>query len=109
MRQVKQKQKPFQSAAYKKDVKRLIKCVVTGQEQCDFHHIKGLKRGTGANDDRLGIPLTREQHTLLHNDPKKWELMHGKQIDHCKRVLEQARYHKLLPDDLIDEALLELI
>lgn len=104
-RPVRQKQPAFQSQRFRRDIVRLIPCVASGQPAHDPHHIKGLKRGTGAKDDRLIIPLTRKQHTLLHNDPKAWEVRYGKQVDHCKRVLEKARYHSLLRDDLIDEAL----
>ena len=105
MRQVTQKQKPFTSQRFRRDIVRLIPCVATGYIADDPHHIKGLKRGTAAKDDRLIIPLTREQHTLLHHDLKAWERVYGRQIDHCKRVLEQARHLELLRPDLIDEAL----
>lgn len=105
MKQVTQKQPPFTSQRYRRDIVRTIPCVATGQQAHDPHHIKGLKRGTGGKDDRLIIPLTREQHTLLHCDPKRWENKYGRQIDHCKRVLEQARFHELLRPDFIDEAL----
>lgn len=105
-RPVTQKQKPFVSQRFRRDVVRLINCVASGQPAHDPHHIKGIKRGTGAKDDRLIIPLTREQHTLLHNDPKAWEAKYGLQVNHCRRVLEQVRHLCLLREDLIDEALL---
>jgi len=99
-----QKQPAFKSQRFRRDIVRLIPCVATGQPADDPHHIKGLKRGTAAKDDRLIIPLTREQHTLFHHDPIAWEARYGRQIDHCKRVLEQARYLELMRPDLIDEA-----
>ena len=99
------KQPPFQSQRYIRDVKRVIRCVITGRIDCDFHHIKGLKRGSGGKDDRLGFPLIRELHVLFHNDPKAWEQRYGLQVDYCKETLEKARDKELLRPDLIDEAL----
>ena len=104
MRQVTQKIPPFTSQRYRREIVKCIPCVATGQPARDAHHIKGLKRGTAPKDDRLIIPLTREQHRLFHDDPKAWEARHGSQINHCLDVLNKAREFELLRVDLIDEA-----
>ena len=48
----------------------------------DPHHIIGHGfGGTGTKaPDWAVIPLTRQEHTELHNDPKAWEERHGDQL-----------------------------
>ncbi len=45
-------------------------CIITGLTECDLHHLKGIKYGTGtglkATDDYC-LGLTREYHSELHN------------------------------------------
>jgi len=56
---------------------------LSGNMGCDPHHIKGhgLTGGTKAPDWAV-IPLTREEHTNLHDiGYKAWENAHGDQCD----------------------------
>jgi len=57
--------------------------VVSGFPADDPHHIMGhgLTGGTKAPDWAC-IPLTREEHTALHNDLLKWEEANNSQLDY---------------------------
>ncbi len=92
------KNKPWQSKKYREWIKTLP-CVATGAPADDPHHITGTgQSGTGTKPgDNYCIPLTREMHTLLHCDPKKWEKIYGKQADHLDRIINLARKEKKLP------------
>lgn len=100
-----QKQKIWTSKKYRDYIKTLD-CVATGRPADDAHHITGLKEsGIGTKiDDFYCIPLTREQHTLLHNDFKKWEASYGPQLEHWRRTIAKAiRDGELEPfDRLVD-------
>ena len=101
-----QKRKPYTSQRFRRDVVRLIPCVVSGMPADDPHHIKNIGTGTGPKDDRLIIPLTREQHNLFHHDPEEWERRNGPQVWHCRRVLARVEALGLFDKrpDLLEEA-----
>jgi hypothetical protein len=56
--------------------------IVSGLPSDDPHHIMGhgLTGGTRAPDWAV-IPLTRQEHTRFHNDPKSFEEANGSQVD----------------------------
>ena len=45
--------------------------------------------GTKTSDYNT-IPLCTELHYAVHQDPVAWELRFGKQINHLKRIQQQA-------------------
>lgn len=86
------KSKPYRSKEYMDWIKTLP-CVASGMPADDAHHITGTKQGgMGAKPgDNYCIPLTRIMHTMLHQDPKAWEKIYGRQMDHLNRIVELAR------------------
>jgi len=86
------KEETYRSKKYLCWIKTLP-CVATGAPADDAHHITGTgKGGIGTKPpDNYCIPLTRWAHSLLHQDPKKWEKIYGKQSDHLKKILERAK------------------
>jgi len=86
------KQKAFRSKRYLSYI-RSLPCVVTGMEGCDAHHIVGVGQGGMGTKapDLFTFPLTREQHTNLHNMGwKSWEEMYGEQWKFVCLTLAQA-------------------
>ena len=83
--------KPYRSKSYLKWVKSL-RCVASACPAQDAHHLVGYKLGGMGTkpSDMFVFPLTREQHTRLHNDPVKWEQFYGKQIRYVGQTLYQA-------------------
>ncbi len=67
-------------------------CECCGRQSDDPHHLIGWGQGgmgTKAHDS-LVIPLCRQHHTELHNDPVKFERKHGTQPEMIIRVLDRA-------------------
>jgi len=76
------KQNDWRNKKYLKWVKEQYS-VISGMPADDPHHIMGhgLTGGTKAPDWAC-IPLTREEHTNLHNiGYEAWEDIHGSQVD----------------------------
>ncbi|MCG9536678.1 DUF968 domain-containing protein [Providencia huaxiensis] len=58
-------------------------CCICGSIADDAHHIIGYGLGgigTKGHDFYV-IPLCRVHHSELHQDPKQWEEVHGRQLD----------------------------
>lgn len=83
--------KPVKSQAYLDYVKSLPSCI-SGRPSDDAHHIKGRGYGgTSKCSDLFTIPLTREEHTILHNMGwQSWEAEFGSQLHYCLKTIEQA-------------------
>ncbi len=67
-------------------------CECCSRPSDDPHHLIGWGQGgmgTKAHDS-LVIPLCRQHHTELHNDPVKFERKHGTQPEMIIRVLDRA-------------------
>jgi hypothetical protein len=67
--------------------------VISGQYPCDPHHLIGHGQGgMGLKaSDLLAFPLTRIEHTLLHQHGwKTWEEKHGTQWRFACETLAQA-------------------
>ncbi|MCV3308148.1 DUF968 domain-containing protein, partial [Leclercia adecarboxylata] len=67
-------------------------CECCGKPSDDAHHLIGWGQGgmgTKAHDF-LVIPLCRQHHTELHNDPVKFERNHGAQPAMIIRLLDRA-------------------
>jgi len=67
-------------------------CECCGRPSDDPHHLIGWGQGGMATKahDSLVIPLCRQHHTELHNDPVKFERKHGSQPAMIIRVLDRA-------------------
>ena len=67
-------------------------CECCGRPSDDPHHLIGWGQGGMATKahDSLVIPLCRQHHTELHNDPVKFERKHGTQPEMIIRVLDRA-------------------
>ncbi len=86
-----QKKKRFVNQAYLDWVKTLP-CVASNMPADDAHHLIGHgmgKMGSKASD-LFTLPLTREQHTALHDDPQAWERRYGSQWAHIAKTLALA-------------------
>lgn len=84
--------KTIRSRKYLNYVKSLP-CVITGAPADDPHHLIGHGQGGMATKacDLFAFPLTREQHTNLHNIGwRAWEVAHGSQWRFVAQTLEQA-------------------
>ncbi|BDH46418.1 hypothetical protein TUM12370_24620 [Salmonella enterica subsp. enterica serovar Choleraesuis] len=67
-------------------------CVVTGKPADDAHHLIGHGQGgmgTKAHD-LFTFPLSRGEHTALHNDPVEWERQNGTQLEWVLRTQDRA-------------------
>ncbi|EPC5664425.1 DUF968 domain-containing protein [Citrobacter koseri] len=67
-------------------------CECCGMPSDDPHHLIGHGQGgmgTKAHDS-FTLPLCREHHTELHNDPVKFERKYGSQLEMLKNVLDRA-------------------
>lgn len=86
-----QKIKPIKSDAYLEYVRNLPSCI-SGRPSDDAHHIKGNGYGgTSKCSDIFTMPLTRDEHTILHNMGwLSWEREFGSQFGYCLRTIEQA-------------------
>lgn len=83
-----QKENKVDNKKYRDWVKTLP-CSITGvQPAGDCHHITGKGQGgIGIKPcDLLTMPLTREQHTLMHNDPDMW----AEQWEYVAKTLHEA-------------------
>ncbi|WP_039028979.1 DUF968 domain-containing protein [Leclercia adecarboxylata] len=67
-------------------------CECCGKPSDDPHHLIGWGQGGMATKahDIFAIPLCRQHHTELHNDPVKFERKHGSQPAMIIRVLDRA-------------------
>ncbi len=67
-------------------------CECCGRPSDDPHHLIGWGQGGMATKahDIFSIPLCRQHHTELHNDPVKFERKHGSQPAMIIRVLDRA-------------------
>lgn len=67
-------------------------CECCGRPSDDPHHLIGWGQGGMATKahDIFAIPLCRQHHTELHNDPVKFERKHGSQPAMIIRVLDRA-------------------
>lgn len=67
-------------------------CECCGRPSDDPHHLIGWGQGGMATKahDIFAIPLCRQHHTELHNDPVKFERKHGTQPEMIIRVLDRA-------------------
>lgn len=85
------KRKTFNSEKYLQWV-RSLPCVVTNQEGVQAHHIidtLGGKMG-GKTHDLFVMPVSPEQHGLLHKDRARWEKRNGPQWYHVLRTIDKA-------------------
>ena len=67
--------------------------VISGIEPAgDSHHVKGHGMGGSVKaPDWASIPLTREEHSVLHAYGwQSWEGIHGNQLEHVARTLGKA-------------------
>ena len=78
---------------YTKWVKSLP-CVASQMPADDPHHPVNVGfKGTGTKvPDFWCIPLTREQHDLLHHSVATWEDKNGEQMHHALMTLTRAIY-----------------
>lgn len=85
------KQPRYENAFYVSWVKTLP-CVASKMPADDPHHLIGHGQGKmgGKASDLFVIPLTREQHTALHDDLIAWERQYGSQWAHVAKTLELA-------------------
>lgn len=85
------KLKTFQCEKYLKWV-RTLPCAVTGREGVEAHHLIDVLGGTmgGKTHDLFTIPLSHEQHRLLHHDRKAWEKRNGPQWYHVLKTIDKA-------------------
>ena len=92
------KNKPWRIQKYLKWIRSLPCCVTGRTENIDAHHITFTgQSGMGTKPgDNYAIPLCREQHSLLHQDPKKWESVYGKQSDYLDVILMKANNEGML-------------
>lgn len=84
--------KPVRSEKYRKWVKSLPS-VVSGKPADDPHHLIGYGYGGMGTKapDIFTFPLTRLEHTELHNVGwREWEEVHGLQWTYVARTLELA-------------------
>ena len=64
-------------------------CLMTGAPADDPHHITGVGNFSGMGmkpPDYLCMPLCREAHSLIHNDPAMWPA----QWEFIVRTLDKA-------------------
>jgi len=78
------KDKPFKCRKYRAYIQSLP-CVITGRTGAEVvpHHAIGVGLGGtmgGKIGDNYLFPIIQTLHQELHNDPKKWEEKHGKQL-----------------------------
>ncbi|MGY8872189.1 MAG: DUF968 domain-containing protein [Pseudomonadales bacterium] len=85
------KQPRYENAFYISWVKTLA-CVASKMPADDPHHLIGHGQGKmgGKASDLFTFPLTREQHTALHDDPVAWERQYGSQWAHVAKTMEIA-------------------
>jgi hypothetical protein len=85
------KNKAWRSETYLAWVKQQPSCI-SERPSDDAHHIKGHGfGGTVKAPDWAVIPLTREEHTYIHNiGATTWERTYGSQLDYVARTLGKA-------------------
>ena len=84
--------KPIRSEAYLEYV-RSLPSSISDRPADDAHHVKGyMLGGTGTKcADIFTFPMTREEHTILHNMGwQSWENEYGSQLLYVCRTIEQA-------------------
>jgi hypothetical protein len=69
-----QKDLPIRNKKYLKWVKTLPSCI-SGRPSDDPHHIIGVGRGKmgGTDCDLFAMPVTRDEHQLIHKAPSEYE------------------------------------
>ena len=85
------KNKAWRSETYLTWVKQQPSCI-SGLPADDPHHIKGHGfGGTVKAPDWATIPLTRVEHTMLHDvGLRTWEDQFGSQLEYVARTLGKA-------------------
>lgn len=84
--------KPYRNAAYLRWVKTLPS-VISRRPSDDAHHLIGHGQGgMGTKASDLWVfPLTRDEHTELHNMGwKEWEELYGSQWMHVAKTFQLA-------------------
>lgn len=73
-------------------VKKQPSCISGIAPAGDAHHVKGHGMGGSVKSaDWAAIPLTREEHAVLHGYGwQSWEGIHGSQLEHVSRTLGKA-------------------
>lgn len=91
------KTKPERDRSYINWVKSLPS-VVSGRPADDAHHIIGHGGGMGTKEsDYFTFPLTRDEHTELHNMGwKSWENIYGSQWKFVAKTMLQAKREGVL-------------
>ena len=86
-----QKKPKWRNKNYTDWVKSQPSCI-SGRPADDPHHIKGHGFGGSVKaPDWATIPLTRDEHDLLHNVGwRRWEEVNGSQLEHVARTLGEA-------------------
>lgn len=80
------KQNRIEKPEYLEYVKTLAS-VISGHPADDPHHPIGLGRRGGTKEhDIFAIPLTRYEHTEMHNNPEMWP----DQYEYILRTIEKA-------------------
>lgn len=71
---------------------RSLPSVQSGRMGCVAHHTIGHGRcGTSKTSDLLAIPLTDDEHKVLHDRGwAAWEALHGSQLEHAARTMDRA-------------------
>lgn len=69
----------------------------------DNHHIiqKGLGGGATKASDLFQMAMSRQNHTELHHDPKKWEAMHGDQWIYVIGTIQFAIDNAVLTNEFV--------
>lgn len=84
------KEKPFRSKEYTDWVKSQPSAI-SGLPGDDPHHLIGHGTGGAKVSDLFTFPLTRFEHTELHNmGYQSWEEIHGSQWKFVAKTLEMA-------------------
>ena len=70
---------------------RSLPSVQSGLMGCVAHHAIGGRYSTLKTSDYFAIPLTDAEHKVLHDKGwRAWEELHGSQMEHAARIMEQA-------------------
>ncbi len=70
---------------------RTLPSAISGVPGTDAHHLIGHMTGGTKGSDLFTFPLTRVEHTKLHdNGYKSWEALYGSQWKFVAQTLEKA-------------------
>jgi hypothetical protein len=84
------KNKPLRDKEYTDWVKSLPSAI-SGLPADDPHHLIGHGTGGTKTSDLFTFPLTRDEHTELHNmGYQSWEEIHGSQWEYVAKTIEMA-------------------